>query len=161
MRQTVRNFQLTLRHYKSDKIKNTGPNQEQLEKSTRFVIHEHKARRAGLHYDLRIKVGDVLKDWAFRKSIPEQVGVKRLGIKQGDHDPIWLDFEGTIEDGYGAGEITIWDKGDLILKSVEDKKIVGIFNGRKISGSYVLVEASKLGGWLMWKQADSPKRVNG
>ena len=128
-----------------------------MEKSTRFVIHEHKARRAGLHYDLRIQVGNHLKDWAFRKTIPEQVGIKRLGIKQDDHHPVWLDFEGTIEDGYGAGEITIWDKGDLILSSVEDKKIIGRFNGKKISGSYVLVEASKLGGWLMWKQEDPPR----
>lgn len=133
---------------------NVKVTQSKFEKSTRFVIHEHKARRAGLHYDLRIQVGNHLKDWAFRKTIPEQVGVKRLGIKQDDHHPVWLDFEGTIEEGYGAGEITIWDKGDLILNSVEDKKIVGRFNGKKISGSYVLIEASKLGGWLMWKQAD-------
>ncbi len=145
---------MTLRDQKSDKIKNTALTQDQLEKSSRFVIHEHKARRAGLHYDLRIEVGDHLKDWAFRKTIPEQVGVKRLGIKQEDHNLVWLDFEGTIDEGYGAGEITIWDTGDVILSTVEDKKITGRFNGKKISGSYVLVEASKLGGWLMWKQGD-------
>ncbi|MFQ6011618.1 MAG: hypothetical protein ACE5KG_05550, partial [Nitrososphaerales archaeon] len=51
----------------------TDPNQVQSEQTTRFVIHEHKARKAGLHYDLRIKIGEVLKDWAFRKSIPEQM----------------------------------------------------------------------------------------
>ena len=80
---------------------------------TQFVVHEHKARRAGLHYDLRIKVGNVLKDWAFRKPIPLEAGLKRLGIEQPDHHPSWLDFEGDITDGYGAGTLNIWDKGEI------------------------------------------------
>lgn len=110
---------------------------------TEFVIHEHKARRAGLHYDLRIKFGDVLKDWAFRKAIPSEPGVKRLGIEQEDHNPIWLDFEGRIEEGYGAGELTIWDKGQMeITEFVENSKIIFDCRGQKMKGKYYSLNQS-------------------
>jgi len=119
---------------------------------TDFVIHEHNARKAGLHYDLRIKFGYVLKDWAFRKPIPLESGLKRLGISQPDHDLGWLDFEGSIEDGYGAGELKIWDKGKIEILEIEtERKIVGNFLGNRIFGKYIFVKSSRLKGWLIWK----------
>ena len=118
---------------------------------TDFVVHEHNARKAGLHYDLRIRVEDVLKDWAFRKPIPLESGVKRLGIEQPDHDLSWLDFEGSIEEGYGAGELKIYDKGKIEILEIEANKIVGNFQGNKINGKYIFVKSSGLKGWLIWK----------
>ena len=119
---------------------------------TDFIIHEHKARKAGLHYDLRIRIGDVLRDWAFRKPIALKQGVKRLGIEQENHHPSWLFFEGIIEEGYGAGELKIWDRGEVgILDIVEGKKLVCNFYGKKVRGKHILVKSEKLGGWLFWK----------
>jgi DNA ligase D-like protein (predicted 3'-phosphoesterase) len=119
---------------------------------TDFVIHEHRAKKAGLHYDLRIRFGDSLKDWAFRKVIPTEPNIKRLGIEQEDHHPSWLDFEGQIQDGYGAGELRIWDKGQIeILQVVEDTKIIFNCKGQKVLGKYLLIKSAKLGGWLLWK----------
>jgi len=116
-----------------------------------FVVHAHRAKKAGLHYDLRIKIGDRLKDWAFRKPLPEGPGVKRLGIEQEEHDPMWLTFEGEIEDGYGAGRMEIWDKGEVDLMSVKDSKIVCNFRGGRLKGKHVLLKSEKLNGWLLWK----------
>jgi DNA ligase D-like protein (predicted 3'-phosphoesterase) len=76
----------------------------------RFVVHRHEARKAGLHYDLRLEIGGVLKSWAFRKELPDKPSIKRLGIEQPDHELSYIDFEGVIEEGYGAGLVEIWDK---------------------------------------------------
>lgn len=97
-------------------------------------------------------MGNVLKDWAFRKPLPEEVGTKRLGIEQPDHHTSWLNFEGTIEDGYGAGTLKIWDKGKINDFNVkENQKFVGTFVGKRVKGKYVLVRSDKLNGWLFWK----------
>jgi len=118
---------------------------------TDFVIHEHKAKKAGLHYDLRIKIGDALKDWVFRKIPPTEIGVKRLGFEQPEHNAIWLDFEGIIEEGYGAGELNIWDRGKVEIKIENNDKIICNFQGKKMHGQYILLNNTKLKGWLFWK----------
>ena len=118
---------------------------------TDFVIHEHKAKKAGLHYDLRIKIGDTLKDWVFRKIPPTEIGVKRLGFEQPEHNTIWLDFEGIIEEGYGAGELKIWDRGKVDIKIENNDKIICNFQGKKMLGQYILLNNTKLKGWLFWK----------
>jgi DNA ligase D-like protein (predicted 3'-phosphoesterase) len=115
----------------------------------RFVIHEHNARRAGLHYDLRLEMDGVLKDWAFRKPLPLEPGVKRYGVQQEDHDLYWLDFEGEIEEGYGAGTMKIWDKGEYeVLERTPDKMVL-MFHGSKLKGKYVMLRFKD--GWLFFK----------
>lgn len=116
----------------------------------RFVVHEHRARRAGLHYDLRLEVGGVLKDWAFRKEPPLTPGVKRFGVQQPDHDLSWLYFEGEIEDGYGAGEMRIWDEGEYGVVESDEEKLVLDFHGSKLKGRYVLLKFKN--GWLLFKK---------
>lgn len=119
----------------------------------RFVVHEHKAKRAGLHYDLRIEWNNVLRDWAFRKEPPLEPGIKRFGIAQEDHDLFWLDFEGEIEEGYGAGTLRIWDKGFYeVLKESEDSLTL-LFQGEKLKGKYVLRKFKN--GWLFFKVSDA------
>ncbi len=115
----------------------------------RFVVHEHKAKRAGLHYDLRLEKDGVLMDWAFRKEIPLNVGTKRFGVKQSNHSLVWLSFEGKIEDGYGAGEMTIWDKGTYEVIEESEHHMKFRFNGSKMNGEYVLVKFKN--GWLIFK----------
>jgi DNA ligase D-like protein (predicted 3'-phosphoesterase) len=115
----------------------------------RFVVHEHAARRAGLHYDLRIEMDGVLKDWAFRKPPPTEPGVKRYGVQQEDHDLSWLDFEGEIKEGYGAGTMKIWDKGEYELLEMDKEKMVLRLYGSKLRGRYILLRFKD--GWLFFK----------
>lgn len=114
----------------------------------RFVVHEHRARRAGLHYDLRVERAGVLKDWAFRKPPPLERGVKRFGVMQQDHELFWLSFEGEIADGYGAGEMRIWDSGrcEWLEESGERARIM--FYGAKLRGEYMLIKYKH--GWLFF-----------
>ncbi|MCD6125755.1 MAG: 3'-phosphoesterase [Thaumarchaeota archaeon] len=114
-----------------------------------FVIHEHHAKRAGLHYDLRLELDGVLKSWAFRKEPPTIKGVKRLGIPQPDHDLSYADFEGVIEEGYGAGLVKIWDRGEFKLLKRDEKKIVFYASGSKLKGRYILIDIGR--GWLLFK----------
>ncbi len=115
----------------------------------RFVVHEHHAKKAGLHYDLRLEMNGVLKDWAFRKQPPLKTGVKRFGVQQPDHDLFWLSFEGEIKDGYGAGTMKIWDKGEYEVLKADKDKIILRFHGEKLNGRYVLLKFKN--GWLFFK----------
>ncbi len=115
----------------------------------RYVIHEHAAKKAGIHYDLRLEWGDVLRDWAFRKPPPLEYGVKRFGVAQPDHELFWLDFEGEIKSGYGAGTLKIWDKGTYQLSRQDESTIVLNFQGNKLAGKYVLTRFKN--GWLFFK----------
>jgi len=117
-----------------------------------FVVHEHHAKRAGLHYDLRLEIDGVLKSWAFRKELPTMQGVKRLGIPQPDHELWYADFEGEIKEGYGAGLVKIWDKGEFKLVEYEkDKKIVFDCMGSRLRGRYAMINIGR--GWLLFKIA--------
>jgi len=115
----------------------------------RFVVHEHYAKKAGLHYDLRLESNGVLKDWAFRKAPPEDVGVKRFGLAQEDHDLSWLDFEGEIREGYGAGTMKIWDKGFYEVVNETNKFTILRFYGSRLKGLYMLMPFRN--GWLFFK----------
>ena len=118
-----------------------------------FVIQEHHARRAGLHYDLRLEIGGVLKSWAFRKQPPTTPGVKRLGIPQADHPLSYAEFEGVIESGYGAGVVRIWDKGEFrLLEHVPGRKIVFQALGGKLRGRYVMINIGR--GWILFKTGE-------
>ena len=115
-----------------------------------FVIQEHHARR--LHYDLRLENGGVLKSWAVPKGIPKDSDQKRLAVETEDHPLDYADFEGTIPKGqYGAGTVTIWDKGVYELKAWNDKMIEFTLKGQKLRGRYVLVRLKKAGEktWLL------------
>ncbi|MEN2974630.1 MAG: DNA polymerase ligase N-terminal domain-containing protein [Candidatus Caldarchaeales archaeon] len=115
-----------------------------------FVVHEHHARRAGLHYDLRLEMEGVLKSWAMRKEPPTTKGVKRLCIPQADHELSYSNFEGEIVEGYGAGTVKIWDRGEYILQEYEpDKKIIINMVGSKLNGRYILINTGR--GWLFFK----------
>ncbi len=117
----------------------------------RFVIQEHHARR--LHYDLRLEMDGVAKSWALPKGIPENKGEKRLAIQVEDHSIEYMDFEGVIEEGYGAGVVKIWDKGNYRLLKRDEREIKFILEGVRAKGTYVLVRFPRAGenGWLMIK----------
>jgi len=117
-----------------------------------FVIQEHHARR--LHYDFRLERDGVLKSWAVPKGIPESTNEKRLAVETEDHPIEYAKFEGNIPEGqYGAGTVTIWDKGTYETKVWDEKMIEFTLNGKRLRGRYVLVRLKRAGekNWLMLK----------
>ena len=122
-------------------------------KKHRFVVHDHFAKKARHHHDLRLEMEGVLKSWAVPKGVPIKAGVKRLAIQTEDHPVDYINFEGEIPKGsYGAGRVKIFDRGNC--KSVEKEKD-GIFfevKGKKLKGKYSLIKLKgKSDQWLLFK----------
>jgi bifunctional non-homologous end joining protein LigD len=104
-----------------------------------FVVHEHHARR--LHWDLRLEHNGVLLSFALPRGVPQDPSENRLAVHTEDHPIEYLDFHGTIPRGeYGAGEMTIWDRGTYEPEKIEEKKIVARFNGERVRGRYALFQ---------------------
>ena len=136
--------------------------------SLHFVVQRHKA--STLHYDFRLELEGVLKSWAVPKGPSMNPEDKRLAIMVEDHPYDYKDFEGTIPEGYGAGIVEIWDKGEYTnlsrdehTKAEEELKsglkqgsLKFILSGEKLKGEFALV---KLKGkddkaWLLIKHKD-------
>jgi DNA ligase D-like protein (predicted ligase)/DNA ligase D-like protein (predicted 3'-phosphoesterase) len=118
-----------------------------------FVVQEHHARR--LHYDFRLERDDVLASWAIPKGVPLSEGERRLAIQTEDHPLEYGGFEGTIPDGlYGAGEVSIWDKGFYVPVRWLEDKIEIVLVGERLKGRYELVRFEKAGKneWLIFKK---------
>ncbi|AWH92962.1 ATP-dependent DNA ligase [Dietzia lutea] len=106
-----------------------------------FVIQEHHARR--LHYDLRLEHHGVLASWAVPKNLPTEPKDRRLAVNTEDHPLGYETFEGTIPKGeYGAGHMTIWDRGTYECEKWREDEIIVWLDGDKVSGRYVLVRTS-------------------
>ncbi|MFA5031424.1 MAG: DNA polymerase ligase N-terminal domain-containing protein [bacterium] len=60
-----------------------------------------------------------------------------------------IDFEGEIPEGYGAGTVKIWDKGEYELLNRDDKKIEICLKGNKLKGYYTLIKFKD--NWLLFK----------
>ena len=117
--------------------------------SPRFVVHRHDATH--LHWDLRLERAGVLKSWAIPKEPPVSPGIRRLAVAVDDHELDYADFEGTIPEGeYGAGEVSIWDRGTYELISEHDRRMKLSFSGRRLKGAYALVPLEGR-NWLFFK----------
>jgi DNA ligase D-like protein (predicted 3'-phosphoesterase) len=128
-----------------------------------FVVQKHKSRN--LHYDLRLKVNDVLKSWAVPKGPSKNPSIRRLAVATEDHPLEYADFEGVIPVGeYGAGIVMVWDRGDYrslkanksMNESLEEGHVTIWFEGKKLRGGYALIRTG--GGrdnrWLLIKMKD-------
>jgi bifunctional non-homologous end joining protein LigD len=103
----------------------------------RFVVQEHHATR--LHWDLRLEYDGVLASWAIPNGIPATPADNRLAVHTEDHPLEYLDFHGEIPKGeYGAGTMTIWDRGTYDVHKWEARKVEVTFHGEKLSGRYGL-----------------------
>ncbi|AGK61999.1 DNA ligase D, 3-phosphoesterase domain protein [Archaeoglobus sulfaticallidus PM70-1] len=114
-----------------------------------FVVQEHFAKKH--HYDFRLEMNGVAKSWAVPKGMPLKRGERRLAIQVEDHDVDYMDFEGEIPDGYGAGTVRIWDRGEYDLLKRSDNEIKVRLRGNKLNGVYVLLRFPKAGenSWLI------------
>jgi DNA ligase D-like protein (predicted 3'-phosphoesterase) len=116
-----------------------------------YVIQKHYASH--LHYDLRLEMDGVLRSWAIPKEPPTNSGVRRLAVQVEDHPLSYAGFEGIIPEGeYGAGTVEVWDNGTYrTIDGKEDKLVIEI-NGKKLTGSYVLVRLKDKKNWLFFKK---------
>ena len=126
-----------------------------------FVIQKHDA--TSLHYDFRLEVDGVLRSWAVPKGPSTDPRDKRLAMEVEDHRLSWGDFEGVIEDGYGAGTVIVWDRGtyenlneESMAEALERGSARFWLNGEKLRGGYTL---RRTGGgakpkWLLMKRRD-------
>ena len=77
---------------------------------SRFVVQLHDATT--LHFDLRLKFGDVLRSWAVPRGPSLDPAVRRLAVPVEDHSLDAGDFEGVHEgQARGTGAVIIWDEG--------------------------------------------------
>jgi bifunctional non-homologous end joining protein LigD len=122
-----------------------------MERDASFVVQEHHARR--LHWDFRLEMDGVLRSWAVPKGPPEQAGLRRLAVEVEDHALSYGSFSGTIRSGYGAGTVTIWDRGRYDLEVREPDKLVFRLRGERLRGRYALVRMRGGAGknWLLQK----------
>ncbi len=117
----------------------------------KFILHQHDAKTAGLHYDLRISIPnrDSLASFAIPKhKIPQKPGEKVLAVKGNDHGRVWLNIEDmTIPEGeYGAGVISTIQKGIVEIEGWSPNHITMRINGHStkegLNGRYALIRFS-------------------
>jgi len=108
----------------------------------RFVIQEHHATR--LHWDLRLERDGVLVSWAIPNGLPQAPKDNRLAVHTEDHPLEYLEFHGRIPRGeYGAGEMTIWDRGTYEELKWEPRKVEVRLHGERVQGRYALFPLDK------------------
>jgi bifunctional non-homologous end joining protein LigD len=118
-----------------------------------FVIQEHHA--TALHYDFRLERDGVLVSWAVPKGVPTEVGKNHLAVHTEDHPLEYGQFEGEIPKGeYGAGQVTIWDRGSYDLEKWRDDEVIFTIHGEK-HGSHRLALIQTGGkNWLLHLMKD-------
>jgi bifunctional non-homologous end joining protein LigD len=117
----------------------------------RFVIQEHRA--SSLHWDLRLEHDGVLVSWAIPKGPPEAPGENHLAVFTEEHPLEYLDFEAEIPKGqYGAGTMTIWDRGTYDELKWEPRKIEVRLHGERLRARYALFpieEGERPKSWMI------------
>lgn len=115
-----------------------------------FVIQEHHA--TALHYDFRLERDGVLVSWAVPKGVPTQPGTNHLAVRTEDHPLEYGQFEGEIPKGeYGAGKVTIWDRGSYDLEKWRDDEVIFTIHGEKHGSSRLaLIQTDRDPGGKNW-----------
>jgi bifunctional non-homologous end joining protein LigD len=133
----------------------------------RFCVQKHHASH--LHYDLRLEHDGVLLSWAVPKGPSLRPGEKRLAMMTEPHPLEYLEFEGVIPQGYGAGVVVLWDLGRWQMQTsragadqpLEGGELKFLLDGYKLNGKWLLVRSPGRGGpgaerrWLLIKRRDA------
>ena len=121
-----------------------------------IAVQEHRAYRAGLHYDLRIEDEGVLKSWVVRQ-YPQFVSGEKdrvFAIQVEDHPLEYVtempkEFE--IKSGYGAGRVALFDKGSYKTLKKEPNKWVFEVNMKNAKETWYLYNIEK-DKWLLGRK---------
>jgi bifunctional non-homologous end joining protein LigD len=128
-----------------------------------FCVQKHLASH--LHYDFRLEYEGVLLSWAVPKGPSLNPRDKRLAMRVEDHPLDYGDFEGVIPEGYGAGIVMLWDRGNWtpengeVSRGLSAGELKFSLDGTKLKGSWVLVRTGGRDGtesrtWLLIKHKD-------
>jgi len=123
-----------------------------------FVIQEHDAIRAGLHWDLRFEAygdtdvydakrpttneprgtGDrVLRSFAVPKHRLPEIDEKLLAIPTEDHPWDYRNFSGHIDSGYGEGPVELKFCGKVEILVFKETKIEFLYDDKLYNMYYV------------------------
>ena len=123
---------------------------------SRFVVQLHDATT--LHFDLRLRVGDVLRSWAVPKGPSLDPKTRRLAVPVEDHDLAAGDFEGVHEGSRrGSGAVIIWDEGAAEIVTDEPAHVSFTLHGRKLTGGFALTRTGER-RWILVKARDDDAR---
>jgi DNA ligase D-like protein (predicted 3'-phosphoesterase) len=121
-----------------------------------FVVQLHDA--TALHYDLRLRIGGVLRSWAVPKGPTLDPAVRRLAVPVEDHDLAAGDFEGVHEgQSRGTGAVIIWDEGPAGIVRDEPRHLSFQLHGHKLSGGFALTRTGDR-RWILVKSRDAAAR---
>lgn len=116
-----------------------------------LVIQNHRAARAGQHFDVRFGTPDTgLFSWATKHELPEP-GQRRALFRQPLHRHSYGDFEGQIGEGYGQGSVTTHRRGKILVTGMDEDKIEFTTADKKHPERFVLLRPQKWGqkDWLL------------
>lgn len=124
-----------------------------------FGVHDHRALRRGRHFDLRL--GDPgtgrAHSWALPPALPNP-GEGTIAVQQPTHTVRYMDFEGDIPKGYGAGKVGLHarEKTEVLEASPEHVK----FALYRSSGPQEFT-LKRLGGriWKLFNMTPTSKKL--
>jgi bifunctional non-homologous end joining protein LigD len=120
-----------------------------------FVIQEHHA--SSLHWDFRLEHDGVFVSWALPKGLPVSPEENHLAVQVEDHPLEYGKFSGTIPKGeYGAGTVSIWDRGRYDVEKWRPKEIMVVLHGKRAKGRYVLFP-TKGKNWMIHRMDPAPE----
>ena len=123
-----------------------------------FVIQEHDAEQAGLHWDLRFETtgetdtydskrpetneprgtGErVLRSFVIPKHRLPEIDEKLLVIQTEDHPWDYRNFDGHIEQGYGKGPVKLLFCGEVEIRVFRPTKIEFLYDEKLYNLFYV------------------------
>ena len=121
-----------------------------------FVVQLHDATT--LHFDFRLRIGDVLRSWAVPKGPSLDPGTRRLAVPVEDHALAAGDFEGVHSgQARGSGAVIIWDEGAAEIVRDEPGHLSFTLHGSKLSGGFALTRTGEH-RWILVKARDDGAR---
>jgi DNA ligase D-like protein (predicted 3'-phosphoesterase) len=121
-----------------------------------FVVQLHDATT--LHFDLRIRIGAVLRSWAVPKGPSLDPGVRRLAVPVEDHALSAGDYEGVrAGQARGTGAVIIWDEGSAEILRDEPGHLSVFLHGSKLAGRFALTRTGER-RWILVKARDEYAR---
>ena len=101
----------------------------------------------------------MLVSFALPRGLPEDPRSNRKAVHTEDHPLEYLTWEGTIPPGsYGAGEMSVYDRGTYDAEKWEPKKIVLTLSGKRVSGKYALFQAGDRKDWMIHRMDEPAER---